>query len=740
MSRSNKPDIADFFRPYGKTIPRKRPTPDLDGADQTTVSPLNTTRTPTSTRTTSVDSFEHFKGTPKTFNVKPLATPRTGRSIDIPIRSPTSETPTSVRRSLIGAPQNRPTQPSDKPASSLSFADLTTSNRGVVEDGKLVVVRDSDDSDDSLESLSELVSRKNKSKVVHSSSHSNEDTHEEDERRRVLSLFTGGRSEPILRKDKIRELQKLEQANKIDLNFIFEEDHKERKMQERLAKANTNLEISTREMEEQKQIDMDKKLLAAILQGDEDDMDPEELARLVSAVERTKALTGEKQFCFFGKRGPSDLSKRNISKAKFPVSAIPASLWPPKDVAARDRAYLSGFVTELSRSGKLADDVVRWTFDAALSEQRDDLVTSYIGCVTASSSRWTRANITPSDIQSIFEMLGADPEVLRDGVEIESSLQLKRDVQARDFRHLHRAVKLLSSICQDMDYPTLSKLTSIMFRLPLDQQVMADNQAGLAIQEFLAKLINLPNLDSQHHIHERLLLDLGTNLKEPTLQARLFPYLYPSSQTTAFVRIRLASHFLLGADLAKQYLKPQSTSSSLRILMQYLAISPIFTTTKSKSSLSSSTDYMTLTALTIVLDVAIAHCHPPRVFADRNEEDTFNADVDDVAGHIHALFVSIADSGASHLRRTEAKDILQELYVKLLHTLRTRPRKKRHVFDMYGNFVGGSQNQVQIRDVLDVEQEVRGREFMAKFLKKEKYTKETGGIERDVQSPSGQPN
>jgi len=590
-----------------------------------------------------------------------------------------------------------------------------------VEDGKLVAVRDSDDDDnESLESLTDIFDRKKKGgrDVVSSQTSSKQ----EEERLQLLGSFTGGRSNPILKKDRLRELQRLEQANNFDLSYIYEEDRKDEAARASIAKANAELETSIREFEESRRDELDRKLLAAILQGNTTDgTESEDVARLMSAVDRTEALSDEKHFSFFGRSGPGELSMHKRKKKPFPVRSIPGALWKPKDATPRDRAYVSGFITELAASARLDDEAVRWTFYATLDEQRDDIRQAYVNCITAASSRWTRNSVTPEDIQDIFEMLGTDPSVLRDATVIESQYRSKTGASGTKYEHLVIALKLLYPICQDMDFATLSKLCSIISRLTLDQQVMANNQVCQLVEDLLEKLVTLSDSESRQHIHERILSDLSTTLREPALQSQFLQHFVPTTPAAAELRSKLAVKFLLGSEAAESPTEQTSITDPLANVLDYLNNSPYFTTIRSKSDLSSPASFSILNHLTTILDATIANGHPPQTFADRVDEQAFNTRIDTLADHIQALFVSIADSGASHMRRTEAKDTLQALHYRLLFSVRTRSRRKKHVFDASGKFKDGKG---RLRDASQVEEEGRGKDFMSKFLRKSGVKKE----------------
>ncbi|KAK5009011.1 hypothetical protein LTR28_003176 [Elasticomyces elasticus] len=62
------------------------------------------------------------------------------------------------------------------------------------------------------------------------------------------------------------------------------------------------------------------------------------------------------------------------------------------------------------------------------------------------------------------------------------------------------------------------------------------------------------------------------------------------------------------------------------------------------------------------------------------EEQAFNLAVDSLVQHLRQTASQIRDSGASHMRRTEAKSALEGLACRLEYAVRTRPKPKKGVF------------------------------------------------------------
>lgn len=707
-----KRDIADFFRPFAKTVPRKRSNPDGSEDRSSSASPRKTPSTPRADREKNIKNIGRAGAIRSPTHS--LTTPRSGRSAAIPFRSPSSVTPSAVRTvrklSSVEDYNTFDTSPS-KPSAVQSFSEIPSSNRTVFEDGKKVAVRDSDDSDDSLQSLNELVGRRKESRPIAGSSQPEAGTYEE-EGRQLLNLFSSGRSEAQRNKAKLRELQKREQANKVDLSYIYEHERKEVAARERIARL-TAVEDEYPEQKISNTSTFDKANLATVLKAsDDEEAAPEELNRLLHAVDRTEALSSHKSYSFFNNEG---LDLVNQFSTAFPATAIPGDIFKHGDQSACKRMFLSGFMSELASKGHLNDDAIRWTFDMVSREQREDVLEAYLGCMSAASARWTRANVGPADVQLAFECLGMNKNVLND--EIAATFAVQSEPQPRQYQLLTSTLKLLRIICEDLDFASLSRLCSITCRLLVDERTMSHNRVSKATHQLIHCLLDLPDQNSRQHVHDRLRADLGANLKDPVLQALLLQNLVSTTPSSLQLKSELAILFLhnrQGADASED--RSASSTSRLSIILAYLSSSRDFSI-RSASDLGSANFYTILHALTVVINAAIGDGDPPISFLDRNEEHLFNADVDDIARHIEKLYTSIPDSGASHMTRTEAKNALLDLQHRLLSAVRTRPKKKRHIFDGNGEQIGGKKK-LRFSDVHEVKEESKKRDFMARFLHK----------------------
>lgn len=99
-----------------------------------------------------------------------------------------------------------------------------------------------------------------------------------------------------------------------------------------------------------------------------------------------------------------------------------------------------------------------------------------------------------------------------------------------------------------------------------------------------------------------------------------------------------------------------------------------------KARLDPDYDYMEIKAITSLLNIVIDTGRTKLVFPDKEAEREFNADVDSLAEQVKRIFSAMEDSGASHLKRTEAKQSLEALQYRILYSIRT----KRRVKSMFG--------------------------------------------------------
>ena len=661
----------------------------------------------------------HEPGTPGSSARSPFSIP--GSRASLSIRSKTGHTKKAIAppstyksasiftspsrsESIFSSSNNATPQPQSK---SFLFADLPSSTQAVVKDGKVIEVLDSDPDDtDSLESLDDFFDRRKTGHTTSMSSTPGDDEAKlETERVKTLSLFTSGshKQAPIVGRDRLRDLRAKESTFKFNMTSLIDDHFDDQEVENNVRKARADVDAATRAAADIDKPKFDKKMLAAVVTTEEGEHG---IARLMDALDRTEALTSQQVFSFFGVNGLNDWQDEEQFEYPFPEGAISDHLWREGDNDTRSRAYLSCYMADIAAKRQMPDEALNWTFENVVLERSDSIRQSYIDCLRSASSSWTRTNVTAKEVQNIFQTLGADNNSIRDSVEVKPRHHLLREPPRRDPKYLLAALDLFQAICPDMDFLALSRLTSMLCRLAIDTELMSDGRVNAKVEETFELLFSLPDIETRSHVAERMLADVGKHLKDPTLQANLLAHIPPKSPLACKVRILLAQVFLLGISTLKKstFLSP---NISLDVLTKHISTSPDFDTKPRKRD--NGVDYIALRARTQILDIAISDGARPLTFATRPDEQVFNRAVDNLADAVQNTQVAISDPGASHMTRTEAKDDLRALHARLLFSVRTEVRPKRHIFD-------GK----KMRDADEVKSEEQGKDFMKRFLERRK--------------------
>ncbi|KIW20369.1 hypothetical protein PV08_00944 [Exophiala spinifera] len=729
-TRRKKQRISDFFKPYIQpTVPAKRSTPSADASTQSD-SDIEITRVVTTPRKTKDPDIEITRvvKTPstskrpddesrlfKSTTFSPLSVPRSN-SQSIPFRSPrprgSVNSPWSSKTPVLHSRNRKTTSPSPTPVKRPSFAPIPPATQKFSRNAEITEIPDSDDDDadsvDSLESLSGLFGGKKNNGDVTSRSSSPEvdEAQLEAERMRALSAFTGGRSDALVGKDRLRALLAKQKATDFDFSSILGDHLNDQGVEEKVRRSRADYEASRSPAEVNGNVSLDRKLLATVATKPDDDDLHDGVSRLMDAVERTEALSADRVFLFFGSGGLRDWKDEIPIQLEFPEHAIPDNLWRTGDDEARARMFTSGYMADLSARGQMADDAVYWAFNTVVFEQQDDVRHAYIECLRNASASWTRSNISARDVQMIFQSLGADVSKSQDAVTIEPKHRVAHEPESRNPKYLLSALDMFQAISRDLDFLALSKLTSLVCRLAIDSELMGDVRVSVKVEDTLHVLLDLPHPDMRAHVLERILTDMGKNLQDPTLQVHLLSHILPVSRSALRARLVLAQTFILGPD-SLQDGRPLPQVGYLDTLTQHVSRHPLFRPHRHRDP--KNVDYTALRALTHVLDAAIADGGRPANVDSPADKVTFNRSVDTIADAVRSTLVSIIDTGASHLSRTEAKAALQALYWRLLFSVRTEPRPKKNIFDLRTG---------RIRDSQDFRSEQKGRDVMTRFLTK----------------------
>lgn len=96
--------------------------------------------------------------------------------------------------------------------------------------------------------------------------------------------------------------------------------------------------------------------------------------------------------------------------------------------------------------------------------------------------------------------------------------------------------------------------------------------------------------------------------------------------------------------------------------------------------ISNATDYGDLAARIGILSIAIDGSGSRSSSSVTKGENGFNREIDVLSLKIKSMFADIVDTGASHMGRTEAKEVLEAFQYRLSYGVRTKPPPKQSLF------------------------------------------------------------
>ncbi|EFE39452.1 hypothetical protein TRV_05849 [Trichophyton verrucosum HKI 0517] len=426
-----------------------------------------------------------------------------------------------------------------------------------------------------------------------------------------------------------------------------------------------------------------------------DTSDPVAARRLKDAVLRTEALRQGISWSFFRDDPPT------VDVEPFPILSVDAGSWEGvlREPSSRDRAFLSGVVGEVQKYIPLQNDVLLWILQSGVNsytpkkdevlimctanwqpvatEPRDELRFAYISTLQVSPEYLIASLVQPSHIDRLFATLGAKSSALDAAKPLVPDT---RNVDEEDRKYLLSVLALLSNIAEKLNALTREHTLKILCRLALDETVMNDGAVCAETRRAIPALFGqtkssvLPEANFQAH---ELAQNTYQTFKDTTLQCLLLKNIPPITPEISLFRCRLASAFLFMDSSPLD--KSDSELINLRKISSQLK-GERFKVNEHRPEDKEPFDFANLAALTTILDVAIDSGTLQRSFSDKEGEIEFNKQVDKLADRVKAIFTAIQDSGASHMKRTEAKESLQALHYRLVYTVRTKPVLKKSYF------------------------------------------------------------
>ncbi|CAK41327.1 hypothetical protein CBS63078_9501 [Aspergillus niger] len=412
--------------------------------------------------------------------------------------------------------------------------------------------------------------------------------------------------------------------------------------------------------------------LASALGDQDDEMG---LRRLLDAVRRTEALDLEKSWHFF------DYKSELPPAVDFPKECIDQDgfMFRLRERHSRERALHSGIVDfALSRS-YLPDGFISWVFKAVPSETQDSIRQALCRAFRNVNPERVKSLIKPADIDQVFQQLGTTSQALATSEKIVPDAHInKHNVKSNSLREgmLVSVLELLSGAADLFAEDTRERALNLLFRLTLDVSLTSNFLVCSELERTIVTMLESAPDDTADDMVHRVCTTAFDTIKDATSQSRLVRHILPTSDWLALLRCRLAVSFLTND--ASPLSEPPEMLIDLKRMTSILS-QQRFDVKWYKGKGQHEYDYGELGAVTILLNIAIDSGRYEVNFPDKEAEKEFNSAVDALSDRLKIIFTSIEDSGASHLKRTLAKEAIEALHYRVVYSVRTKPRPKKSI-------------------------------------------------------------
>lgn len=234
-------------------------------------------------------------------------------------------------------------------------------------------------------------------------------------------------------------------------------------------------------------------------------------------------------------------------------------------------------------------------------------------------------------------------------------------------------MQLLGKVASSLSVPALEHGLCVLARLTMDSTLHLAADLIEALFDTFASLVEALPSSGWDESASRTIKVINGYTSHASFQIRLLEQLPAHSPRTHLFRSNLAATCFL--DDVSSIRKPSDGPLDLRRLTRRLQ--------KMDFGGRRDTDYVELSATASILDVALDVCIPPTVDdgPDRKRENAFDRKVDELTYLIKSMFSRIPDTGAGHMTRTEAKEVLNRVHFRIAYGVRTRPKPKKNLFE-----------------------------------------------------------
>ncbi|KAM3442898.1 hypothetical protein NHJ13734_002136 [Beauveria thailandica] len=392
--------------------------------------------------------------------------------------------------------------------------------------------------------------------------------------------------------------------------------------------------------------------------------------KVLRTVQRADPGHQELRYCFFKTRldGPA--------AASSPPPAATHGHWTlltEGNQRVREQNLVSGLPFNIVGSqGGMPDDIFLWVLDEICTVKsvvaRMELCNLIVICPEQIASLFT-----PDCLKSIWERLGAR-DLSMDCGEISVSKVSEDVYKGHDWAPLLAVMSLLKDTSSNLPVETRKYAVQMLLRMSMDRLIISNVHLSNQFEDAFKTIVDtIPSKEWDAFCHDTCALLLG-NFSSQCIRVNALLSLPTSSRRAHDLRRRLAATFLFyDASLARRVPEEAVT---LQAVIDRLA-TPAF-------QVGPRTEFAELRAAILILNIAVDD-GSVLVFGpdDADAEDRFNARVDELAARLNDIWRRTNDTGMK-LARTETKSVVEWVQKRVTHTVRTRRKQARSIFDLPG--------------------------------------------------------
>lgn len=388
--------------------------------------------------------------------------------------------------------------------------------------------------------------------------------------------------------------------------------------------------------------------------------------KVLRAVQRSEQSQCQNRYMFFEETyKPSALPRAPTLPRNSPWNLLTQG-----SAKTREQHLTSGVPqTILRKNGGLPDSLFEWMLDSLCLQPSIIARQEYCNMIASCPEHIDRL-LTAERVRQLFILLGAR-NLDRSTSDQSVSNMEHEPYEDRDWSCLQSFISLLGFTAGHLSINAAMYATQTLIQLALDKFLICNAEVLSVFQYAILELTAaIPTLSWDTFCFETSAFLGGIKTRDIKTTALLCIPI--GSKRTHDLRRRIAVSTLLQDDALARHNSEDIVN--LRTIIECLR--------GESFAIRPTTDFAELRASIILLDIAVDDGSIVH-FDDRDDENKFNEEIDELAGKLREIWRKTNDAGM-RLARTEAKSVVEWVQQRLLHSVRTRKEARKSVFDLPG--------------------------------------------------------